>query len=177
VHRIDRDTSGLVVFAKTAAAQQRLKDQFKRRQPERVYQAVVYGHPHPASGTWRDQLVWDRRALIQKQASVGEAHARQAVSHYRVLERFRAASLIEVSLVTGRQNQIRIQARLHGHAIVGEQRYTSDRPVVAIDFDRQALHACRLVFQHPANDREARFEAKLPADMAALVQRLRKNSV
>src|SRR5438093_1311392 len=87
VHRIDRDTSGLVLFAKTAAAQQRLKDQFKRRQPERVYQAIVYGSPEPASGTWRDRLAWDDRALIQKEATPRTARAQEAVSHYRVLER------------------------------------------------------------------------------------------
>ena len=67
VHRIDQDTSGLVVFAKHAEAQQRLKAQFARREPERVYLAVVYGHPDPPSGTWRDTLVWDTKALIQKE--------------------------------------------------------------------------------------------------------------
>src|SRR5262245_44566988 len=66
VHRIDRDTSGLVVFAARADAQAALQDQFKRHEPERVYRAVVYGHPRPAAGTWRDHLVWDRKALIQK---------------------------------------------------------------------------------------------------------------
>ena len=174
VHRIDRDTSGLVLFAKTAAAQQRLKDQFKRRQPERVYQAIVYGSPEPASGTWRDRLAWDDRALIQKEATPRTARAQEAVSHYRVLERLRGASLIEVSLVTGRQNQIRIQARLHGHCLVGEQRYTADSAAVTpIPFDRQALHACRLVFRHPSDERQMTFEAALPPDMAALVDRLR----
>src|SRR5262245_24661442 len=67
VHRIDRDTSGIVLFAKSAAAQAQLKAQFKRHEPERVYLAVVYGHPDPSSGTWRDRLVWDRDALIQKE--------------------------------------------------------------------------------------------------------------
>src|SRR6266545_1529095 len=67
VHRIDRDTSGLVVFAKSAAAQDQLKGQFKRHLPERVYQAVVYGHPSPSAGTWRDHLVWDDKSLIQKE--------------------------------------------------------------------------------------------------------------
>jgi 23S rRNA pseudouridine1911/1915/1917 synthase len=174
VHRIDRDTSGLVLFAKTAAAQQHLKDQFKRRQPERVYQAVVYGHPHPASGTWRDRLTWDAKALIQKQTAPHDPRGREAASHYRLVERFRDASLIEVSLVTGRQNQIRIQARLHGHPLIGERRYVGERePDRTLDFKRQALHASRLVFRHPDDDREMRFEAPLPNDMAALIARLR----
>src|SRR5581483_1336461 len=68
VHRIDRDTSGLVVFAKNSAAQQKLKNQFERREPERVYWAVVYGHPQPETGTWRDELVWDERAVKQREA-------------------------------------------------------------------------------------------------------------
>jgi len=174
VHRIDRDTSGLVLFAKTTVAQQQLKDQFKRRQPERVYQAVVYGHPDPAGGTWRDRLTWDAKALIQKQATPRDPRGQAAASHYRVVERFRDASLIEVSLVTGRQNQIRIQARLHGHPLVGERRYVDEREEDrTIDFRRQALHASRLVFRHPDDDREMRFEAPLPNDMAGLIARLR----
>ena len=67
VHRIDQDTSGLVLFAKDAAAQARLKEQFKRREPERIYLTVVYGQPDPEAGTWRDLLVWDEKALIQKE--------------------------------------------------------------------------------------------------------------
>src|SRR5204863_6282923 len=86
VHRIDRDTSGLVVFAKSAAAQDHLKGQFKRHRPERVYQAVVYGHPSPASGTWRDHLVWDERALIQKETHPRDPRGKEAISHYTVIE-------------------------------------------------------------------------------------------
>ena len=80
VHRIDRDTSGLVVFAKDARAQARLKEQFKRREPERVYLAVVYGHPDPPRGTWRDHLVWDVKALIQKQTHPRDPRASDAIS-------------------------------------------------------------------------------------------------
>ena len=89
VHRIDRDTSGLVVFAKTARAQQALKSQFKRREPERIYLAlVVHGHPQPPHGTWRDRIVWDRKALIQKKAQATDPKASVAISDYRVLETF-----------------------------------------------------------------------------------------
>ena len=101
VHRIDRDTSGLVVFAKIALAQERLKEQFKRHEAERVYRAIVYGHPRPPAGSWRDQLVWDRRALIQKETHARDPRGKEAISEYRVLETFRGASLIEVRLVTG----------------------------------------------------------------------------
>jgi 23S rRNA pseudouridine1911/1915/1917 synthase len=101
VHRIDRDTSGLVLFAKSEAAQLTLKEQFKRHQPERVYQAIVYGLPSPSSGTWHDHLVWDLKALIQKETSPRDPRGKEAICHYRVLEPLDGAALIEVSLVTG----------------------------------------------------------------------------
>ena len=175
VHRIDRDTSGLVVFAKTARAQEVLKEQFKRREPERVYLAVVYGHPSPAEGTWRDHLVWDTKALIQKETHPKDPRASEAISAYRVLETFTGAALIEVRLRTGRRNQIRIQARLRGHTLVGEQRYVyGPDDLRSIDFDRQALHAYRLSFLHPSDGRRLSFEAPPPADFAALLEQLRK---
>src|SRR5471032_171403 len=123
VHRIDRDTSGLVLFAKSEEAQERLKEQFKRREPERVYQAVVYGHPSPAQGTWHDTLVWDTKALIQKETSARDPLGKEAIAHYRLVEEMPTTSLIEVSLVTGKRNQIRIQARLRGHTLIGERCY------------------------------------------------------
>jgi len=174
VHRIDRDTSGLVVFAKSAAAQDHLKGQFKRHLPERVYQAVVYGHPSPACGTWRDHLVWDDRSLIQKETHPRDPRGKEAISHYRVLEQLKGAALIEVRLVTGRRNQIRIQARLRGHTLVGEQRYTyGPETLRSIAFPRQALHAHRLAFRHPVDGRELRFEAPLPEDLLKLIARLK----
>ena len=175
VHRIDRDTSGLVLFAKSEGAQLTLKEQFKRHEPERVYQAVVYGLPSPSSGTWHDHLVWDIKALIQKETSPRDPRGKEAISHYRVIEPLAGASLIEVRLVTGKRNQIRIQARLRGHTLVGEVRYTYGpdelRPIA---FPRQALHARLLTFRHPVDEREMAFEAPLPQDMAALIARLRR---
>ena len=175
VHRIDRDTSGLVVFARTPHAQAALKEQFKRREPERVYLAVVYGRPSPPQGTWRDHLVWDTKALIQKETHPNDPRASDAISEYRVLETFADASLIEVRLRTGRRNQIRIQARLRGHTLVGEKRYVygpdAIRPIV---FARQALHAHRLSFLHPSDSRRLTFESPLPSDFAALLSRLRR---
>jgi len=175
VHRIDRDTSGLVVFARTGAAQQALKDQFKRHRAERVYRAVVYGQPSPPSGTWRDRLVWDTKALIQKETHPRDPRGKDAICHYRLVEALAGASLIEVTLETGRRNQIRLQARLHGHTLVGEQRYTYGPDTLRpIAFPRQALHAFRLAFAHPADGRELRFEAPLPRDITDLLARLRR---
>jgi 23S rRNA pseudouridine1911/1915/1917 synthase len=174
VHRIDRDTSGLVLFAKTARAQEQLRNQFKRHEPERVYVALVYGQLRPSSGTWRDRLVWDENALVQKETHPRDPAGKEAICHYRLVEQFENAALIEVSLVTGRRNQIRLQARLHGHMLVGEQRYTfGPERLRTISFPRQALHAHRLTFRHPANDRAMRFESPLPPDMAELVRTLK----
>ena len=175
MHRIDRDTSGLVLFAKSEPAQLLLKEQFKRHQPERIYRAVVYGHPSPPEGTWHDHLVWDLKALIQKETHARDPRGKEAISHYRVIEPLEAASLIEVRLVTGKRNQIRIQARLRGHTLVGEQRYTYGPDALrTITFPRQALHAFRLAFRHPEDEREMRFEAPMPEDIAALIARLRR---
>lgn len=175
VHRIDRDTSGLVVFAKSAAASARLKDEFRRQRAERVYSAVVYGRPSPASGTWRDRLVWDEKALIQKETHPRDPRGKDAICHYRVVEPLDGASLLEVRLVTGRRNQIRIQARLRGHTLVGERRYTFGPDTLRpIAFPRQALHAGALAFAHPVDGRAMRFEAPLPADMTDLIARLRR---
>src|SRR3954466_12362404 len=93
VHRIDRDTSGLVLFAKAEGAQLALKEQFKRHTPERVYQAVVYGLPSPSTGTWHDHLVWDVKALIQKETSPKDPRGKEAISRYRVVETLTGASL------------------------------------------------------------------------------------
>jgi 23S rRNA pseudouridine1911/1915/1917 synthase len=177
VHRIDRDTSGLVVFTKDARTQQKLKSQFKAREPERIYLAVVYGRPNPAEGTWRDRLVWDTSALIQKETHPRDPSGKDAISDYRIVEAFKDTSLIEVRLLTGKRNQIRLQARLRGHTLVGEQRYVYGPDALRpIQFNRQALHAYRLAFRHPADDRAVQFESPLPPDLLALLAQLRRKS-
>jgi len=175
VHRIDRDTSGLVLFAKNAAAQARLRNQFRRREPERIYWAVVYGHPQPPAGTWRDHLAWDRKALIQKQTHARDPQGKEAIAEYRVLEDFVDTALIEVRLRTGKRNQIRLQARLRGHTLVGERRYVFGPDALrTVAFPRQALHAARLGFVHPESGKPLRFDAPVPADFTALLARLRR---
>lgn len=176
VHRIDQDTSGLVVFARDVRSQKRLKDQFKRREPERVYWAVVYGHPDPSSGTWRDHLVWDTTALIQKETHPRDPRATEAISQYRTIEALRDAALLEVHLRTGRRNQIRIQARLRGHTLVGERRYVfGPETLRPIPFGRQALHAYQLTLQHPDDARTLELQASPPPDFLDLLARLRRS--
>jgi 23S rRNA pseudouridine1911/1915/1917 synthase len=180
VHRIDRDTSGLVVFAKDAHTEQVLKAQFIAREPERVYVAVVAGCLAPKEGRWRDHLVWDRVARAQLVTDGADRRSVEAVSLYRTVEVLEGASVIEVRLRTGKRNQIRVQAALRGHPLLGERQYGT-RPRVAVAdealaFQRQALHAWRLGFAHPVDGRSLRFEAPLPADMTALIARLRRRS-
>jgi 23S rRNA pseudouridine1911/1915/1917 synthase len=173
VHRIDRDTSGVVLFAKHARARQHLRRQFLRRTPERLYRTVVYGDVQPSSGTWRDRLVWDDRQMIQKETHARDPRGAEAISDYKVVERLRGATLLEVRLVTGKRNQIRLQARLRGHTLVGERRYVfgpeATRP---IDFPRQALHAWKLTVEHPKTGKAITFEAPLPEDMSNLIEEL-----
>ena len=175
VHRIDEDTSGIVIFAKNPDAQRLLKEQFRRREPERIYLAVVYGVPDPRTGIWRDILAWDDTVLVQKATHHGDPRGVEAISDYRVIEVFSSTSLVEVRLRTGRRNQIRLQARLRGHTLVGETRYVqgpaSLRP---IHFERQALHAFRLELRHP-DGRQLELEAPLPADFLDLLTRLRRS--
>lgn len=174
VHRIDRDTSGLVMFATRSDAQTRLKEQFRRHEAERIYLAAVYGVPSPNRGTWRDHLVWDQESLVQKETHAHDPRASEASCDYEVLEDFGEAALIQVSLITGRRNQIRLQARLRGHTLIGEQRYVyGPDSLRTVEFPRQALHAWRLGVIHPMTGKPLRLEAPLPEDMVELVDRLR----
>jgi len=176
VHRIDRDTSGLVLFARTAEARDALKDQFERRTPSRIYQAVLEGVVTPARGTWKDQLAWDATSLRQRKAHATDARGKEAVAEYDVLAQFELAALVEVSLVTGKRNQIRVQAALRGHPLLGERQYRFGSPPPAPGLpriERQALHAWRLGFRHPSTGRPVMFTAEPPEDFRRLLAALR----
>ncbi|HZS44493.1 MAG TPA: RluA family pseudouridine synthase [Blastocatellia bacterium] len=178
VHRIDRDTSGLVVFAKNGKTQELLKDQFKQRKPERVYWAVVHGIVKPTEGTWEDWLSENKKSVKQQLARAKDKNAKQAISKYKVLEQFRDAAVLEVRLVTGKRNQIRIQAGSRGYPLVGERQYVygEAKESSVPDFERQALHALRLVIEHPRSGKALAFEAPLPEDINELLQRLRRDN-
>jgi 23S rRNA pseudouridine1911/1915/1917 synthase len=176
VHRIDRDTSGLVLFARSAEARDALKDQFEQRTPVRVYQAVVEGVVSPSRGTWKDQLAWDASRLRQRQAHATDSRGKEAVAEYEVLEQFGQAALLKVSLVTGKRNQIRVQAGLRGHPLLGERQYRFGSPGPAPGLpriDRQALHAWRLGFRHPSTGQHVTVTAGLPEDFTRLLAALR----
>lgn len=171
VHRIDRYTSGLVVFAKTRRARQQLVAQFRARSPERVYLAIVRGAVAEEAGELRHRLELTRGGFRQRLAREGGT---EAITRYRVLERFPGATALEVRLVTGLKNQIRVQFRAAGHPLVGDRHYAAEEAREAL-LKRQALHAWRLGFVHPATGRPVRFEAPLAVDLEQVLTRLRRS--
>lgn len=177
VHRIDKDTSGLLVVAKTDAAHLGLAAQFAEHSITRRYVAIVQGRPSPANGTVRGNIGrsdHDRK----KMALVGDGRGKHAVTHYSTEERLDGASRIECRLETGRTHQVRVHMASIGHALLGDPLYS--RPPKGLrevlktaDFRRQALHAQRLGFIHPVTKAECDFFSPIPADMAELLDKLR----
>ena len=168
VHRIDLDTSGLVVFARGAAAWNALKRQFAAGTPERIYLAVVSGIPETPSGRLVHHLRENRETLRVEVVPPGRTGRRSACT-WRVAEALEGAALVEVRLETGRRNQIRVQWAASGHPLLGDKTYglPSER------IDRTALHAWRLAFDHPRHGSRVSFEAPLPDDLRRLLRRLR----
>jgi 23S rRNA pseudouridine1911/1915/1917 synthase len=169
VHRIDRYTSGLVVFAKHPKARENLVRQFRARTPERVYQALVRGTVPADTGTLRHNLELTTDGFRQRVAREGGT---PAVTHYRVLERLPDTTLLEVRLESGLKNQIRVQFRAAGHPLVGDRHYSQAEQATEV-LTRQALHAWQLAFLHPDGGRPVRFEAPLATDFERALRRLR----
>ena len=140
VHRLDRETSGLLVFAKSIATKRALQAQFEQRSVERRYIAVVEGHPAESSGTLRSRLRTDRSLRVRPTRRRGEG--KEAITTYRVIESRRESSLVELSLTTGRRGQIRAQLATMGHPIVGDVAYGATKDPLR----RVCLHATRLSF-------------------------------
>lgn len=171
VHRIDRFTSGLVVAARPGPAFASLRAQFAAGLPERVYLAVAEGRFDHDVGRLVHRLAEHPVSLKVHTVPDGQS-GKKAVSSYRVVERFRDATLLEVTLTTGRKNQIRVQLAAVGHPIVGDGAYGRRSPLI----ERTALHAFRLAFDHPSHGRRLAFEAPLPADMRRLLAALRRET-
>lgn len=163
VHRLDRRTSGLLVFAKTEEAKQRLQDDFAERRVERIYTAVVEGRPERPQGELRAFLMESKalRVHVTKDKSRGV----EAILRYRVVTPGERYSLVEIGLVTGRKAQIRVQFSNEGHPVAGDREYGSgDDPL-----GRLALHATRLSFAHPVTGRRMNFTSRVPRDFVSLV--------
>jgi 23S rRNA pseudouridine1911/1915/1917 synthase len=170
VHRLDVGTSGLMVVAKSEHAYSVLKRAFKQRTVDKVYHAVVQGHPDPLRGTI-DAPIGRHPQHDWKWAVT--AAGKHSVTHYEVVEAFRAASLVEVHLETGRTHQIRVHFSALRHPCVGDITYGAD-PVLAqrVGLDRQWLHAVRLGFNHPATDEYVEFTSEYPDDLEQALERL-----
>ena len=184
VHRLDKDTSGVMVAAKTDAAHASLTAQFQSRSIERAYVALVWGVPRPAAG--RIEGAIGRSPRDRKKMTVLRRGGRAAATRYTVLRKFgAAASLVECRLETGRTHQIRVHMAHIGHPVLGDPVYGRARHRGAAEwpefarrtieaFRRQALHAAVLGFTHPASGARLRFEAPVPQDFSNLVNSLER---
>jgi 23S rRNA pseudouridine1911/1915/1917 synthase len=174
VHRLDANTTGLMVVAKSERAYSLLKQAFRDREVDKRYHALVQGHPDPLRGTV-DAPIARHPAGDGRFAVVSDG--RPSVTHYDTIEAFRSASLIEVILETGRTHQIRVHMSAIRHPCAGDRLYGAD-PVLAarLGLNRQWLHAVRLGFAHPADGHHVEFSSDYPADLAAALATLTAES-
>jgi 23S rRNA pseudouridine1911/1915/1917 synthase len=177
VHRIDKDTSGLLVVAKSDAAHEGLAKLFAAHDIERRYFAIVSGVPSPPAGTVHTQI--GRSTMNRKKMAVlPENKGKHAVTHYRTVENLGKAALVECTLETGRTHQVRVHLAHLGHPLIGDSVYSNRQNPYRIGpnqskFDRQALHAASLGFIHPISGATLRFDSSLPEDMQLLLSALR----
>lgn len=163
VHRLDRETSGLLVFGKTPQVGEALKEQFEARKPLREYWAIVAGELKTASGTFKSYLATDD-FLNQRSVKHGE-EGKLAITHYTVVKTTRGATFVKVILETGRRNQIRVHFAEKGHPVLGDQRYRTDRAAhPAWPHKRLALHAATLGFKHPRTGELMKFASPMPPE-------------
>lgn len=170
VHRIDKDTSGVLMIAKNDMAHQSLAAQLAEHSITRKYNAVVYNGFPEDEGTVDKPI--GRNPQDRKKMAVTEKHSRHAVTHYRVIERMEKFTLIEAQLETGRTHQIRVHMTYIGHPLLGDPVYGPKKQPIALE--GQALHARVLGFIHPRTGEYMEFEAPLPPHFEALLERLRK---
>ncbi len=172
VHRIDKDTSGLLVVAKTDVAHEGLAKQFASHSIERCYLAIAAGVPNPPSGTI-DAPLARSSANRKKMAIVEDKRGKRAVTHYRIVQPLRNAALVECRLETGRTHQVRVHMASIGHGLLGDPVYgkggSDHRNLLnRLDFRRQALHAAGLGFVHPVSKENLSFKSALPSDIQEL---------
>ena len=190
VHRIDKNTSGLLVVAKTAFAKAHLGMQFFNKTTKRTYNAVVWGNPKEETGTVVGNITRNPRNRLQMCVSSDDCIGKYAVTHYRVLERLSYVSLVECNLETGRTHQIRVHMKHIGHILFNDDVYGGDEILKGTNFSkysqfvrncfklcpRQALHAKTLGFVHPTTGEEMYFDSDLPGDFTAMVDAWRRYS-
>lgn len=186
VHRLDKDTSGLLVVAKTDEAHKHLARQFADKETQRTYQAIVWGDP-PESGTMTGNI--GRSPSDRKVMTILKEGGKPAVTHFKKLEEFDHLALLEIQLETGRTHQIRVHLSHHGYPVFGDQTYggdtvrsgsnTGSRKAMFRNLfkrmPRQALHAKTLGFEHPATGEQVEFDSPLPQDFLHVLNKLREN--
>ncbi|MCR8645628.1 RluA family pseudouridine synthase [Paenibacillus sp. N1-5-1-14] len=170
VHRLDRDTSGVMMFAKNEEAQQKMQNAWQDAVEERTYVALVEGNVKRESGTITSWLKESKTLLMYSSQYANDGQ--KAVTHYKLLQTNREFSLLEVNLETGRKNQIRVHMSDIGHPVVGDKKYGSRKNIIG----RLGLHARVLAFQHPTTGEKMRFETKVPEKFQRVVQDNNNNS-
>jgi 23S rRNA pseudouridine1911/1915/1917 synthase len=173
VQRLDVGTSGLMMVAKTEVAYSRLKQAFRDRAVHKVYHAVIQGHPDPVEGTIDAPIGRHPKAEF-KFAVMNDG--KPSITHYKLLEAFASASLVEVVLETGRTHQIRVHFSAFKHPLLGDTMYGADPTLASrMQIDRQWLHAMKLSFLHPMTGEEVSFESHYSEDLAQTLERLKGN--
>lgn len=172
VHRIDKDTSGLLIVAKTDEAHIKLAEQIKVHSFDRIYHAIVYGNLKDDEGTI--DLPIGRHPKDRKKMTVTDKNSRHAVTHYRVLERFSGYTYVECKLETGRTHQIRVHMAHGGHAILGDPLYAPNGGKNPFGLVGQCLHAKFIGFVHPKTEKCVSFDSALPDYFSDILERLRK---
>ena len=185
VHRIDKDTSGLLVVAKSDAAHEGLAKQFADHSIERAYLAITAGHPMPPAATIRGNVARSstnrKKMAMVAEGPNGQMRGKHAVTHYRTLKVLRDSALVECRLETGRTHQLRVHLGSIGHPLLGDPVYGRSPPrlrplLSSLGFRRQALHAAELGFIHPVTGEKLHFASELPADMQQLLIELGNTS-
>jgi 23S rRNA pseudouridine1911/1915/1917 synthase len=171
VHRLDRDTSGLLVVARSQEAHAKLQRALQRREIEREYVALVHGRPPARTGTIEAPI--GRDARVRTRMTVGGAHAREARTHFELERALADTSLLRLRLETGRTHQIRVHLQAIGHPVVGDPEYGGGGK---LGLERQFLHSARLAFSHPITGARIEVHSPLPADLQAALARAEKLS-
>jgi 23S rRNA pseudouridine1911/1915/1917 synthase len=188
VHRIDKDTSGLLVVAKTEDAMTHLAKQFFDKSSEREYIALVWGNLEEDSGTIEGHIGRNPKNRLQMHVFPEGEQGKEAVTHYRVLERFGYVTMLSCILETGRTHQIRVHLKHIGHTLFNDERYGGEKVLKGTTFTkykqfvdnafkilpRQALHAKTLGFVHPVSGKFMRFDSEIPEDMANCIEKWRQ---
>ncbi|QCW99197.1 RluA family pseudouridine synthase [Aggregatimonas sangjinii] len=190
VHRIDKDTSGLLVVAKTETAMTHLAKQFFNKTSEREYVALVWGNVEDDTGTIEGHLARHPKNRLQMTVFPDGDQGKEAVTHYKVLERLGYVTLVSCRLETGRTHQIRVHMKYIGHTLFNDERYGGDRILKGTTFTkykqfvenafkilpRQALHAKTLGFIHPVSGKQMQFDSEIPKDMADCIEKWKEYS-